>query len=116
MKTLKAFLIRLLIIGLPLLGLYFYAQMAFEANSKKEHPTDAGLGIAILLFNLLLIIVIGLIVDLIKRLKRKQYNIALTNVPFLLLFSIPILYIHCQMSSYCEDCFCSWFIDFIKNL
>lgn len=114
MDILKNFLIRLLLIALPLIGFYFYSEMAFEANRQKEHPTDVGLGIALLLFFILVLISIGLTVDLIVRIKRKQYKTALTDIPFLMLFSIPILYINCQMGSYCEDCFCSWFFEAFK--
>lgn len=108
---LKHFLIRLLIISIPLGILYGYSQMAFEANRQKEHTTDVGLGVAIILFFLLCFMAIGLIADFIIRLRTKQKTIALSNLPFLALFSIPILYIHCQMGDYCENCFCSWFIN-----
>lgn len=116
MEIFKSFLKRLLITGLPLLGLYFFAQISFESNSRREHPTDAGLGIAILLFIILFLMTVGLLKDLVVRIKRKQYKVAATNIPFLLLFLFPILYIKCQMSDYCEDCFCSWLIDIVKQL
>ncbi|MFY7988060.1 MAG: hypothetical protein ACOVNP_04200 [Flavobacterium sp.] len=115
MEIFKIFLKRLLITGLPLLGLYLFAQIAFENNSKSEHPKDVGLGIALLLFVILFILSVGLIIDFVIRIKRKQYKIAVTNVPFLLLFLFPILYIKCQMSGYCEDCFCSWLIETVKH-
>ena len=111
MELLKHFLIRFLIIGLPLIGLYFYSQIAFEANLNKEHPVDAGLGIAILIFTVLFIMFVGLFIDLGVRMIKKQNKIALTNVPFLLLFIIPISYIGCQFTTNCEDCFCSWLIN-----
>jgi len=101
---------RLLIVALPLTALYFFAQMAFEENRRKEHPTDAGLGIAILLALLLIVLFIGFLSDALYRMYKKDYAIALTNLPFLLLFSIPILYISCKMGTYCEDCFCDWFV------
>jgi hypothetical protein len=104
------FFVRFLIVSLPLLGLYFIAQMSFKANREREHPVDAGLGIAILLFFMLCFMFVGLIIDSAYRIRKKQFNIALTNLPFLLLFTFPILYIYCQMG-YCEDCFCRWFLD-----
>ena len=116
MNVLKNFIIRILVVGIPLIGLYYYSQIVFEANRRREHPTDAGLGIALLLFALLLLLSIGLIVDLVIRIKKKEYKIALTNIPFLIIFLIPILYINCQMGDYCEDCFCSWLIEKIKKI
>jgi hypothetical protein len=115
MEMLKNFLKRLLITGLPLLGLYLFAQISFKANRRSEHPVDAGLGIALLLFVILFILSVGLIIDFVIRIKSKQYKIAVTNVPFLLLFLFPIFYIKCQMGGYCEDCFCSWLIETVKH-
>jgi len=112
-KILIHFFARLLIISVPLLALYLFAEMSFKANREKEHPTDVGLGIAIVLFMLLCFLCFGLLIDSIYRIRRKEYGIALTNLPFLLLFSLPILYINCKMGSYCEDCFCSWFTELI---
>jgi hypothetical protein len=92
-NLLKHFLIRLLIVAIPLTALYFFAQMSFEANKRREHPVDAGLGIAILLFFILCLLFIGLVIDSAYRIRKRQNKIALTNLPFLLLFSIPIVYI-----------------------
>lgn len=93
----KHFGIRLLIVAIPLTALYFFAQMSFEANKRREHPVDAGLGIAILFFFISCVLFIGFITDTAYRIKTKQHKIALTNVPFLLLFIIPILYIFYQL-------------------
>jgi membrane protease YdiL (CAAX protease family) len=111
MTRIKPFIIRLLFVAVPLLLLYFYAQMAFEANRHKEHPTDAGLGIAILLVFILIVLFIGFLVDFIKNLRRKQYKIAGFDFCLLLLFTIPVIYIGCLMTS--RDCFCGWLIDTI---
>ncbi|MBO6200927.1 MAG: hypothetical protein J6N74_04830 [Chryseobacterium sp.] len=111
MKPWKAFLLRLLIVAIPLLVLYFYAEIAFEANRKKEHPTDAGLGIVVLLAFILIILFGGFLIDLLVRLSRKEYKIALINVPFLIPFVIFIIYIACLMAS--RECFCGWLIDTI---
>jgi purine-cytosine permease-like protein len=85
-------LIRFLIVAVPLLLLYFYAQMAFKANRQREHPTDAGLGIAFLLVFILTALFIGFVADFIKCLRRKQYQTVWIDFGFLLLFTIPILY------------------------
>lgn len=111
MKLLKAFLLRLLIVAIPLLALYFYAEIAFEANREKEHRTDAGLGIVVLLAFILIILFVGFVVDLLVSLNSKEYKIALINVPFLIPFVIFIIYIGCLMAS--RECFCGWLIDTI---
>lgn len=111
MKLIKPIFIRFLIVTVPLSILYFYAQMAFKANRQREHPTDAGLGIAFLLVFILLALAIGFVADLIKCLRRKQYKTAWIDFGFLLLFTVPILYIGCLMAS--RDCFCGWLIDTI---
>lgn len=111
MKLLKAFLIRLLIVAIPLLALYFYAEIAFQANREKEHPTDAGLGIVVLLAFILIILFVGFLVDSLVRLSRKEYKIALINIPFLIPFVIFIIYIGCLMAS--RECVCGWLIDTI---
>jgi Ca2+/Na+ antiporter len=110
MKIIKHFLIRLLITAVPLLGLYFYAEMAFEANRMKEHPTDVGLGIAFLLIFILFVLCIGFGIDFIRRLRKKDYKIAMIDIPFLLPFIFIVLYFSCLMTS--GGCFC----DFIINL
>lgn len=115
MKILKQFLIRLTIVTIPLIGLYFYAQLTFEANQQKEHRTDVGLGIAILLVLLLLLLFIGFVIDFIVKLQKKEYKIALTDVPFLLAFIFFIFYFGCLlMGDYCEDCFCNHIINLGK--
>ena len=112
MKLLKAFLIRLSIVAIPLLALYFYAEIAFQANRKKEHPTDVGLGMVILLAFILIILLVGFLTDSVVRLSRKEYKIALINLPFLIPFAIFIIYISCLMAS--RECLCGWLIDTIN--
>ena len=106
MKITKHIIIRILAIAIPLLLLYFYSEMAFEANRQLEHRTDAGLGIAFLLVFVLIILLVGFITDSIIRIYKKQYSIALINVPFLLLFLIPVLYISCLFSREAFYCQC----------
>lgn len=110
MKILKSVLKRLLISGVPFILLYFYSQFAIAANMQREHRTDVGLGIAFLFFFIMIILFIGFMVDLLQRLRRKEYQIAMTDVPFLLAFLFLILYIGCLMTS--RACFCNWMIDF----
>jgi len=108
MSITRHLLLRLVIVTIPLLVLYFFSELAFKVNRQKVHPTDVGLGIALLLAFVLIILFIGFIADLIIRLRKKQYPIAIMNIPFLLAFSAPILNIVCLMTS--RGCFCSWII------
>ena len=107
MKITKHIVIRILAVAIPLLLLYFYSEMAIEANRQREHRTDVGLGIAFMLAFVLIILMVGFITDSIVRIFKKQYSIALINVPFLLLFLIPVLYISCKFS--CEVFYCKCF-------
>lgn len=102
---LKSFLKRLLLIVIPIVALYFYAQMAFEANSRREHRTDAGLGIAFLATGLLLVLFLVFLVDIIKKIRIKNYNIVKIDAVFLLILSTPIAYLICQITS--RNCFCT---------
>ncbi|KPE51038.1 hypothetical protein [Chryseobacterium indologenes] len=104
MKTINHLLIRLLITAIPLIGLYFWAEMAFRANREKEHPTDVGMGVALMLIFVLSALFFGFITDFITRLVKKDYRVALTDVPFLLAFIVPILYLSCLWSD--GDGFC----------
>lgn len=101
---LKSFLKRLLLIVIPLFALYFYAQMAFEANNQREHHTDAGLGIAFMATGLLLILLAFFLVDFIKKIRAKNYNIVKIDAFFLLILCMPIAYLICQITS--RNCFC----------
>ncbi len=108
---------KILFITIPFGGLYIFAQMAFEENRKSRHPKDVGLGIAILLFLILLILFIIFFIDAIKQYKKKEYKLMGITIFFLLLFSIPILKIHCLMGGdtfFCDTLISTtkgWFID-----
>ncbi|WP_407481714.1 hypothetical protein [Elizabethkingia meningoseptica] len=114
MKILKHFLIRLLITVIPLAGLYIYAGIAFRENKQKEHPTDVGLGIAFLLIFILSTLFICFIIDFIVRLLKKDYKVALTDIPFLLFFLIPVLYLNCLWSG--GGAFCGWLTSLIDSI
>ncbi|BAP32950.1 uncharacterized protein CHSO_3913 [Chryseobacterium sp. StRB126] len=114
MKILTLFLKRLLITAIPLVCLFIFAEVAFQNNRKKEHPTDVGLGIMLLLAFILIILFIGFMADFIIRLRKKEYQTALTDLPFLLCFFIPALYISCLWTG--GDGFCSWVLDSVRNL
>lgn len=94
MKLVKAFLIRLLIVAVPLFGLFIYSSLALEENLHKEHKTDVGLGIAIILGMVLTMLFIGFTADLIYRVVNKQYKMALIDLPFLIPFGVAVVYIN----------------------
>ncbi|MFC0425901.1 hypothetical protein [Chryseobacterium scophthalmum] len=106
MKITRHIIIRILAVAIPMLLLYFYSEIAIEANRQREHRTDVGLGIAFLFAFVLIILLVGFITDSIVRIFKKQYSVALINVPFLLLFLIPVLYISCQFSGEVFYCKC----------
>nr|WP_314491110.1 hypothetical protein [uncultured Chryseobacterium sp.] len=110
MKLIKHVLIRILVVVIPLTALYLFSIWAFEENRHKEHPTDVGLEIAVLLASILFFLFIIFLIDFIIRLVRKEYKIAVTDIPFLLLFLIPCLYISCLFSG--EGFYC----DFLTHL
>ncbi len=111
---LKSFLKRLLLIVIPIVALYLYAQMAFEANSHREHRTDAGLGIAFMTTGLLLILFLVFLVDIITKIRIKNYNIVKIDSVFLLILSTPIAYLICQITS--RNCFCTSIINFNDSM
>jgi len=99
------FIKRVFIIASPLACLFFYAENAFAENQKKEHPTDVGLGIAILLFFILSILVVIFLADVLKHFKQREFVLLAIDVFFLILLYIPILNIHCLMGGdffFCE--------------
>ncbi|MFV0539822.1 MAG: hypothetical protein ACK5MZ_01110 [Aestuariibaculum sp.] len=79
MRPIRHFLARLLIFAILCLVVYLFAQNAIETNSRKVHRGDVGLGIAILIFNVLLVMGITLLIDIIYRIRKKQYAVLLTN-------------------------------------
>lgn len=109
MNTFKSFLKRLFIVCVPLLALYFYSEIALKANREREHPSDAGLGIAILLFFILFILFIGFIIDTLLRFRKKEYQTLIVNTIFLLPFIFFIIYIATLFSG-------GPFYKFVKNI
>lgn len=114
MKIFTLFLKRLLITAIPLVGLFIFAEIAFQNNREKEHPTDVGLGIALLLTFILFSLSIGFMTDLVIRLRKKEYKTALTDLPFLVCFIIPAVYLACLWSG--GDGFCNWMIAAVRDL
>lgn len=77
-KIIKHIAIQLLIIIIPLGGLYLFAQHIFAENRKRE------------------------------------YKLLTINCVFILIFTLPILNIHCLMGG--ELFFCDDFLNFIDEL
>lgn len=113
-KIIKHITIQLLIIIIPLGGLYLFAQHIFAENRNREHPTDAGLGIAILLFFILIVLFIYFIVNTFIKYRKREYKLLTINCVFILIFTLPILNIHCLMGG--KLFFCDDFLNFIDEL
>jgi Na+-driven multidrug efflux pump len=115
-KFIVQILIRVFLVCSSLFLLYLYAERVFAHNRMREHPVDAGLGIALLLFFVVLILFIGFFIDAIYIAYKKEYFIIFVNMLFMAVFSLPMLYINCQMEDYCESCFCSNLIEWVKKI
>jgi hypothetical protein len=92
MSIIKPLALRIAIVAIPLFGWYVYSEIAYQANRMKEHPTDVGLGMAILLTMILFFLFIGFLIDLIVRIRNKQKQIANIDLVFIVLFAVPTLY------------------------
>ena len=111
MKPWKAFLLRLLLYVIPIIGLYLFAQLAIEDSRQQEHRTDVGFGIVVVSAMVLAFMSACLVADMLARIVKKEYKIALMDLLFLLPSIIFVIYIGCLMAS--RECFCGWLIDTI---
>lgn len=111
MKPWKAFLLRLLLYVIPIIGLYIFSQMTIEDNRQQEHRTDVGLGIVVFSALVLAFMSICIVADMIARIVKKEYKIAWIDLLFLLPSIIFVIYIGCLMAS--RECLCGWLIDTI---
>ena len=93
MKTSRQIIIRILVVAIPLLLLYFYSEMAIEENRKREHRTDVGLGIAILFGFTMFVLLVGFFIDFVSRIVKKQYQMVFIDSIFLIILLIPGGYI-----------------------
>lgn len=91
-NIIRPLLLRIAIAVIPLSGWYLYSEMAFKANRIKEHPTDVGLGMVILLFLICIILFVGFAIDFIIRMRSEDKQIANIDLAFIILFAVPILY------------------------
>ena len=112
MKIRKAFLLRLLLYIIPIIGLYIFSQMAIADSRQQEHRTDVGLGIVLVSAFVLAFMSICIVADGIARIVKKEYKVALIDLLFLLPSVIFVIYIGCLMAS--RECFCGWLIDTIN--
>lgn len=111
MKPWKAFLLRLLLYVIPIVGLYIFSQMAIADSRQQEHRTDVGLGIVVVSAFVLAFMSICIVADMLARIVKKEYKIALIDLLFLLPAITFVIYIGCLMAS--RECFCGWLIDTI---
>jgi len=92
MGIIKHLVLRVAIVAFPMFVWYVYSEYAYKANRMKEHPTDVGLGMAILLTLILFFLFIGFLIDFVVRMQNKQRQIANIDLVFIVLFAVPILY------------------------
>ena len=88
--------IRLLAFIAPLFFLHLYSRIAFEYASTQEHHGDTGLGIAILLGFLTLIMLGAFSIDLIIQIRKRRTLNYLTDALILLMLLMPFGWFACN--------------------
>ena len=88
--------IRLLAFIAPLFFLHLYSRIAFEYASTQEHHGDTGLGIAILLGFLTLIMLGAFSIDLIIQIRKRRTLNYLTDALILLILLMPFGWFACN--------------------
>ena len=95
-KTLSAIFLRLALFVAPFVLLYLYAEHAFEHARTQEHHGDTGLGIAILLFFVAIVMLFGFFIDLLIHAYYRRAAIALVDIALLTLLLSPIGWFSCH--------------------
>lgn len=88
--------IRLLAFIAPLVLLHLYAQNAFEHARTQERHGDAGLGIAILLGFITLILLGAFLIDLIIQIRKRRPLTSLTDAFIVLMLLMPLGWFACN--------------------
>lgn len=95
-KTAYAIGLRLLLFIAPLYLLHLFALNAFEQARRQEHHGDTGLGIAIVLGFVSLMLLLGFFIDFIVQVKRKWPAGYLTDAVILLILLMPFGWFACN--------------------
>jgi hypothetical protein len=88
--------IRLIVFIAPLFLLHLFAQHAFEYASRQEHHGDTGLGIAILLGFVSLILLMGFLVDIVIQIRKKRMLNYLADAFILAMLAMPFGWFACN--------------------
>ncbi len=100
-------LIRLAAFALPLLALLLYARLATAHAAGQTHRGDTGLGIALLLGAVALLMLLGFSLDMLLQLVRGRHWNALTDALVIALLLMPFGWVGCnwfglQQSTVCR--------------
>ncbi|WP_313272500.1 hypothetical protein [Stenotrophomonas sp.] len=100
-------LIRLAAFLLPLLALLLYTRLVAAHAAGQTHRGDTGLGIALLLGVVALLMLLGFSIDLLLQLVRARHRNALTDAFVIALLLMPFGWVGCnwfgvQQSTVCR--------------
>lgn len=65
---------------IPIAIWYALAEIGLYYNRLREHPNDAALGYTFLLFGLDIILIIGLLYDIVKKIIKKETKLAILDL------------------------------------
>ncbi|KRB03211.1 hypothetical protein [Lysobacter sp. Root690] len=105
-KHAYAIVIRLFLFIAPLYALHLFALNAFEQARRQEHHGDTGLGIAIVLGLVSLMMLLGFFIDFIVQIKRKWPAGYLTDAIILLALLMPFGWFACNWYGLGENVAC----------
>lgn len=99
-------LIRLAVFLLPLLALLLYARLAVAHAAGQTHRGDTGLGIALLLGAMALLMLLGFSIDLVlQQVRGRRWN-ALTDALIIVLLLMPFGWVGCNWFGAQESTIC----------
>lgn len=90
----------------PLLALLLYARMAVAYASTQQHRGDTGLGIALLLGAVALLMLVGFLVDVVLQLVRRRHWNWITDALILGLLLMPFGWVACNWFGVHESLAC----------
>lgn len=90
----------------PLLALLLYSRMAVAYASTLEHRGDTGLGIALLLGAVALLMLVGFFVDAVLQLVRRRHWNWITDALILALLLMPFGWVACNWFGVHESLAC----------
>ena len=95
-RPLMAVALRLGLAVAPFVGLYFYALSAFEHAQAQQHRGDTGLGIALLLGMICVLLMLGFGVDLLVQAARKRVAASIASLAIVAVLCVPFGWVGCN--------------------